>query len=133
MANFLHSVIFTCNTDPTRICLLSYIANSHMHPCALERMLTAAEGYGKAIKEVFFCWTSAINCNSLLGTVFLAHSVGSGSGLCPGATSYAQRERETGRVRGMGAVITSIHVATRITKNLAQVLKLSAPVRGKIW
>lgn len=58
----------------------------------LERTHTAAEGYGKAIKEVFCHWTSAINYNSLLGTVFLAHSVGSESGLCLGATSCKQTE-----------------------------------------
>lgn len=50
-----------------------------------------------------------INYNSLVGTVFLVRSVGSASGLCLGATSCKQTERETGRVREMGAVITSVH------------------------
>lgn len=54
---------------------------------------------GKQLKKYFVTGfqPKGINNNSLLGTVFLVCSVGSGIGLCLGATSCKQKESEVDR------------------------------------
>lgn len=89
---------------------------------------------GKQLKKYFVAGLQlkGINYNSLLGTVFLVRSVGSGSGLYLGATSCKQTERKRGRVREMGGVITSSMVANRIIKIVAQVLLQSFHIMARV-
>lgn len=66
---------------------------------------------GKQLKKYFVAGLQpkGINYDSLLGTVFLARSAGSGSGLCLGATSCKQTGGVRARVKETGGVITSTH------------------------
>ncbi len=79
--------------------------------CNWRRGTLQLRAMGKQLKKYFVAGPQpkGINYNSLLGTVFLVCSVGSASGLCLGATSRKQTDKETDRVREMGAVITSMH------------------------